>query len=670
MLDFSKANGLLQNCTNRDPYKVHRFINDIETDANFREDLIHKLIGFKIDDLPKLTPISSKFDRPKLNPDAPLFQCHQCSLPFLSTHTLIAHYSQYHESQYRCFRCNKCFQSNYNFTVHLRKMFCEENKDSATGVRLFRCTYSNCEKVFQSRSDLVDHISLHKMDKKHRCLWRGCEKRFKFKKNLLNHMMISHRDRKYTCSWADCNMSFARLIHLQKHLQDHREQAAMAFPNELLANILSECEAQMQKTECPSPPTQEQKLKLTISGDGQVIKNSNEEFPMAAFKCTWIECDKVFKTKSAFSNHVKSHYGKYTCNWPGCVFGTNSNPIFRRHLACHRRELMHQTSRVDPSFHSFSFESESMNLSSTQNENENSNLEPMVIIDESFGSDTDNKSPLHSDSKRIFQCLYPNCGYITHKRPLFRVHQLKHSDIRKHHCMWPSCGKSFKAKSTLNRHVARHRDSSAGFEPRPFSMNRQFNSSPSMPISLTQPSTSRNNHSEQMNGYHKKSNQEFKCDWPGCNYQTDKLYVILRHKAVHSGLAQFKCPNCSKEFGTSSALSNHMITHNTERPFKCDYPGCRYETFRKSVLERHHLRAHSSEDTLYFCAKPNCKKTFKSWIDLHQHMIAHNVVAKYVCSWPGCGTVFESKSLFSLHIKSHQDEAAKRKSLKSMNQTM
>lgn len=684
---------------NHDPYKIHRFINDIETDPEFRQDLVHKLYDLKIYDLPKLpaSVCSPRVDtscRDSGEPASGLFECSHCSLQFLSTYTLVSHCNQFHECKYRCQRCQKRFRCSYNFTVHCRKACCQEvpaKTTTATGVRFFRCTLANCGQLFKSRTDLVSHVSTHKPEqKKHHCTWRGCNKRFKFKKNLLNHMMLMHQERKYTCSLANCQMSFVRLIHLQKHLQDHRLQAEMAGEGEPASGKPALAESVKAKETGGETGQSDPKLKLTISNEGKVLTNSLGEdfassFAVATFKCTWMDCNKVFKTKSAFSNHVKSHYGKYSCDWPNCVFGTNSNPIFRRHLASHRRDLIHQVpADSSPSAlgqSAFHFDSEPVSLNLGASQNNHSSLEPMVIIDESLGSDTDSKSMV-SDTKKIFRCDFPDCGYVTHKRPLFRVHQLKHSEIRKHHCAWPSCGKSFKAKSTLNRHIARHRSASSDYESigpgvgylnRPISSNSSLNNS-GVHCSM-QPSTSRASHGPGMslNGYYgsirnfgNKVSQDFRCDWPGCNYQTDKLYVILRHKAVHSGLAQFKCAQCGKEFGTSSALSNHMITHNKDRPYKCDYAGCHYETFRKSVLERHYLRAHSNEGTLYYCSKPNCKKKFKSWMDLHQHMISHNVVAKYVCSWPGCGTVFESKSLFSLHIKSHQDEAANRKALKSI----
>lgn len=51
----------------------------------------------------------------------------------------------------------------------------------------------------------------------------------------------------------------------------------------------------------------------------------------------------------------------------------------------------------------------------------------------------------------------------------------------------------------------------------------------------------------------------------------------------------FSCSigECRKSFKTKGNLKVHMMSHQTDRPFKCVYPGC-----GKSYINRCRLRTH------------------------------------------------------------------------------
>ncbi|KFP68671.1 Zinc finger protein 572, partial [Cariama cristata] len=44
---------------------------------------------------------------------------------------------------------------------------------------------------------------------------------------------------------------------------------------------------------------------------------------------------------------------------------------------------------------------------------------------------------------------------------------------------------------------------------------------------------------------------------------------LLRHQQSHSGGKPYKCPDCGKGFGHSSALVTHRRIHTGEKPYQC-----------------------------------------------------------------------------------------------------
>ncbi|MDD4938248.1 MAG: BRO family protein [Candidatus Shapirobacteria bacterium] len=81
------------------------------------------------------------------------------------------------------------------------------------------------------------------------------------------------------------------------------------------------------------------------------------------------------------------------------------------------------------------------------------------------------------------------------------------------------------------------------------------------------------------------------------------------------------CTICSKTFRDNSVLKNHMITHSTDRPFKCLFENCIKDFKTKNDLKAHE-RIHSGIRP-YKCDTIGCKWDFFTLSHLNRHKITH-----------------------------------------------
>jgi len=75
------------------------------------------------------------------------------------------------------------------FTDNTPASFVDE--DSSQSSSVFRCTEDNCNREFNSKRNLVDHIRGHHQGKRpHACTYAGCGKSFLRPAHLLIHTRI------------------------------------------------------------------------------------------------------------------------------------------------------------------------------------------------------------------------------------------------------------------------------------------------------------------------------------------------------------------------------------------------------------------------------------------------------------------------------------------------
>lgn len=63
---------------------------------------------------------------------------------------------------------------------------------------------------------------------------------------------------------------------------------------------------------------------------------------------------------------------------------------------------------------------------------------------------------------------------------------------------------------------------------------------------------------------------------------------------AHSGAKPFKCSLCQTRFAFNGGLKSHMLTHNLDKAYNCEYPECNKRFGTKSAMNSH-LKSHFSE---------------------------------------------------------------------------
>ena len=82
----------------------------------------------------------------------------------------------------------------------------------------FKC--SQCNKCFQMKRSLLQHMLTHSRDKPFQC--SKCDRSFRLKKFLLQHIVIHSEDKPFECS--QCDKIFRLKSHLQEHIPSHSQK--------------------------------------------------------------------------------------------------------------------------------------------------------------------------------------------------------------------------------------------------------------------------------------------------------------------------------------------------------------------------------------------------------------------------------------------------------------
>ena len=215
---------------------------------------------------------------------------------------------------------------------------------------------------------------------------------------------------------------------------------------------------------------------------------------------------------------------------------------------------------------------------------------------------------------KSFACQYPDCNYSAINKSKLDHHQVMHSDDRPFVCKIGKCGKTFKAELRLKTH-------------------QKF--------------------------VHKVSAELFKCQWPGCEFETVWQKSLNVHMTTHTVFEKnIACdwPDCDQMFRTQNQMKRHRFLHTAAQKYVCTHPGCPYSTCRAALLRSHMVR--HSDVRPFACDIGDCTWKFKTMFMLKNHKKTHNKIATnpnsyYKCEVEGCGKKLVNKSAFNVHSKTH-----------------
>ena len=108
---------------------------------------------------------------------------------------------------YQCDHCDKVFNEKSYLAQHIKLQ---------SGVKPYKC--DQCDKTFALKNYLVVHLRIHTGEKSHKCI--RCDKAFSQKCTLNQHLKIHSGEKPFQCN--QCGKVFALKWYLKSHTRTHR----------------------------------------------------------------------------------------------------------------------------------------------------------------------------------------------------------------------------------------------------------------------------------------------------------------------------------------------------------------------------------------------------------------------------------------------------------------
>jgi uncharacterized Zn-finger protein len=164
--------------------------------------------------------------------------------------------------------------------------------------KIHRCTFENCDKVFDRKARLEDHIRSHNNERNFKCPHPPCTKSFLRDSHLKHHIKNQHSHvRDYNCTWEGCEASFTTGTRLRRHIATHEAK---------------------EQFRCRSYPGCDQTFRKQDTLDRHVLTVHQGIKP---FPCTILDhltgapCNKAYDTAENLRTHIRAKHDttRFSC---------------------------------------------------------------------------------------------------------------------------------------------------------------------------------------------------------------------------------------------------------------------------------------------------------------------------------------------------------------------
>ncbi|XP_070547133.1 gastrula zinc finger protein XlCGF26.1-like [Ptychodera flava] len=227
--------------------------------------------------------------------------CKHCGDPFIGLKTFSQHLQDVHgeKMEFKCERCNKTFENRSNLLRHVKA---NRNREScATALARFKGTIDIdcpvCQKKFDEKGKLINHLSLHSVEKPFKCYI--CDKAYTNNKSLKAHKRSFHSDVKPILCEV-CGKRFLRNYQLQRHMVQHSDK----------------------KYQCGT-------CGMWFTEFKKFTAHTERHNGAFLFPCSY--CDRKFQAKQQLIGHIRTHTGERPYRCPVCDKGFTLKKAMVKH---------------------------------------------------------------------------------------------------------------------------------------------------------------------------------------------------------------------------------------------------------------------------------------------------------------------------------------------------